>query len=268
LTASDKSPIHLCINQYKNMDTHLLRLNGKVALVTGGSRGMGSAIAERLADDGADVAFTYVRASDQGRNTLANIERAGRRGLAIAADNSDSSAVRAAVEGTVAELGRLDILVNNAGIFVAKPLEDLTLEDFERTVAVNVRAVFVASKAAAAHMGKGGRIISLGSNLAERVPGPGLSLYSMSKAALVGLTKGMARDLGPRGITVNIVHPGSTDTDMNPADGEHADAQRSLMAIPRFGEPRDIAGLVAWLASEESRFVTGSAFTIDGGTNA
>jgi 3-oxoacyl-[acyl-carrier protein] reductase len=267
LTPSGKEAIYLCINQYKNMDGHL-RLKGKVALVTGGSRGIGSAIAERLAHDGADVAFTYVRASDKGRTTLANIEQAGRRGLAIAADNSDSSAVRAAVERTVAELGRLDILVNNAGIFVAKPLESLTLEDFERTVAVNVRAVFVASQAAAAHMGEGGRIISLGSNLAERVPGPGLSLYSLSKAALVGLTKGMARDLGPRGITVNIVHPGSTDTDMNPADGEHADAQRSLMAIPRFGEPRDIAGLVAWLASEESRFVTGAAFTMDGGTNA
>ena len=133
---------------------------------------------------------------------------------------------------------------------------------------VNTRAAFIASQAATAHMGENGRIISIGSNLAERVPGPGLSLYSLSKAALVGLTKGMARDLGPRGITVNIVHPGSTDTDMNPANGEHADGQRHLMAIPRFGEPRDIASLVAWLASDESRFVTGSAFTIDGGANA
>jgi 3-oxoacyl-[acyl-carrier protein] reductase len=199
---------------------------------------------------------------------LTEIERAGRRGLAIAADNTDSSAVRAAVERTAAEFGRLDILVNNAGLFVAKPLEALTLDDFERTVAINVRAVFVASQAAAARMGEGGRIISIGSNLAERVPAPGMSLYSLSKAALIGLTKGLARDLGPRGITVNLVHPGSTNTDMNPANGEDADAQRSLMAIPRFGDPRDVAGLVAWLASEESRFATGAAFTIDGGANA
>lgn len=243
-------------------------LKNKVALVTGGSRGMGAAIAERLAREGADVALTYISGGDKARTVIAGIERTGRRGLAIAADNADPAAVRAAVERTVAELGRLDILVNNAGIFVAKPLDALTLDDFDRTVAINVRAVFVASQAAAAHMGEGGRIISIGSNLAERVPGPGLSLYSLSKAALIGLTKGMARDLGSRGITVNVVHPGSTDTDMNPADGEHANAQRSLMAIPRYAEPRDIAGFVAWLASEESRFVTGAGLTIDGGANA
>ena len=243
-------------------------LRGKVALVTGGSRGMGAAIVGRLAREGADVALTYISAGDKARTVIAEIERAGRRGLAIAADNADPAAVRAAVERTVAELGRLDILVNNVGIFVVKPLDALTLDDFERTVAINVRAVFVASQAAAAHMGEGGRIITIGSNLAERVPMPGVSLYSLSKAALIGFTKGMARDLGPRGITVNVVHPGSTDTDMNPANGEHADAQRNLMAIPRFAEPRDIAGLVAWLASEESRFMTGAGLTIDGGTNA
>jgi 3-oxoacyl-[acyl-carrier protein] reductase len=243
-------------------------LKDKVALVTGGSRGMGAAIAERLAREGANVALTYVSAGDKGRTAIAKIERTGRRGLAIAADNADPAAVRAAVERTVAEFGRLDILVNNAGIFVAKPLDALTLDDFDWTVAVNIRAAFIASQAAAQHMSAGARIISIGSNLAERVPGPGLSLYSLSKAALVGLTKGMARDLGPRGITVNIVHPGSTDTDMNPADGEHADAQLGLMAIPRFGKPRDIASLIAWLASDESQFVTGAAFTIDGGANA
>lgn len=243
-------------------------LRNKVALVTGGSRGMGAAIAGRLAREGADVALTYISGSDKARTVIAEIERAGRRGLAIAADNADPAAVRAAVERTAAELGRLDILVNNVGIFVVKPLDALTLDDFERTMAVNVRAVFVASQAAAAHMGEGGRIITIGSNLAEHVPMPGVSLYSLSKAALIGFTKGMARDLGPRGITVNIVHPGSTDTDMNPANGEYADAQRNRMAIPRFAEPRDIAGLVAWLASEESRFMTGAGLTIDGGTNA
>ncbi len=243
-------------------------LRGKVALVTGGSRGMGAAIVGRLAREGADVALTYISAGDKARTVIAEIERAGRRGLAIAADNADPAAVRAAVERTVAELGRLDILVNNVGIFVVKTLDALTLDDFDRTVAINVRAVFVASQAAAAHMGEGGRIITIGSNLAEHVPMPGVSLYSLSKAALIGFTKGMARDLGPRGITVNIVHPGSTDTDMNPANGEYADAQRDRMAIPRFAEPRDIAGLVAWIASEESRFMTGAGLTIDGGTNA
>jgi NAD(P)-dependent dehydrogenase (short-subunit alcohol dehydrogenase family) len=242
-------------------------LKGKVALVTGGSRGMGAAIARRLASEGADVAITYVQASDEGRGTLAGIERAGRRGLALKADNRDPVAVQGAVEQAAAAFGRLDILVNNAGIFVAKPIDALTLEDYEETLAVNVRSVFIASQAAARHMGEGGRIITIGSNLAARVPGPGLSLYSLSKAALVGFTRGLARDLGPRGITVNIVQPGSTDTDMNPANGDHADAQRDLMAIPRFAKPGDIAGMVAWLVGEESRFATGAAFTLDGGAN-
>jgi 3-oxoacyl-[acyl-carrier protein] reductase len=242
-------------------------LEGKVALVTGGSRGMGAAIATRLASEGADVALTYVSARDKALAVVAEIERAGRRGLAIPADGADDAAVRAAVEQTIGKLGRLDILVNNAGIFIAKPFEELTAEDFDQMVAVNTRAAFIASQAAAAHMREGARIISIGSNLAERVPAPGTTLYSLSKAALTGFTKGLARDLGPRGITVNIVHPGSTDTDMNPASGEHADAQRSRMAIPRYGEAREVAGLVAWLASAESRSVTGAAFTIDGGAN-
>ena len=243
-------------------------LKGKTALVTGGSRGMGAAIARRLATDGADVALTYVTSADKARNVVGDIERAGRRALAISADSADPTAVAAAVEKTVAAFGRLDILVNNAGIFIAKPLDELTLAEFDTMIAINVRAVFAATKAAAVHMGDGGRIISIGSNLAERAPSAGLSLYSLSKAALVGFTKGTARDLGPRGITVNVVHPGSTDTDMNPADGEHADGQRALMAIPRFGEPRNIASLVAWLASDEARFVTGAGFVIDGGANA
>jgi len=175
--------------------------------------------------------------------------------------------VDAAVAKTVAAFDRLDILVNNAGIFVAAPLEELTLDDFNETVAINLRAAFIASKAAAAHMTDGGRIISIGSSLAQRVPTPGLSLYSLSKAGLVGLTKGMARDLGSRGITVNIVHPGSTDTDMNPASGPHADGQRALMAIPQFGDPGDVVGLVSWLAGPEARSVTGAEFLIDGGAN-
>lgn len=246
----------------------MTRLNNKVALVTGGSRGMGAAIAERLAREGADVAFTYVKAREQAIEVVAAIERAGGRGLAVAADSGDPAAIRTAVERTAAEFGRIDILINNAGIFEVKPIEALTLDDFQRTMDINVRGVFLASQAAAAYMGQGGRIISIGSNLAEHASMPGLSLYSLSKAALIGFTKGLARDLGPRGITVNVVHPSSTNTDMNPADGEHADAQRSTMAIPRYAEPHDIASFVAWIASAESRCITGAGLTIDGGTNA
>ena len=243
-------------------------LEGKVALVTGGSRGIGAAIAKKLAQDGADVALTYARSENKAKAVVALIEAAGRRGLAIRADNTDAAAIEAAVEQTIAAFGRLDILVNNAGIYHAASVEELTLEQFDETIAVNLRAAFVAAKAAAARMDEGGRIISIGSNLAERVPGPGISAYAASKAALIGLTKGLARDLGPRGIRVNIVHPGSTDTDMNPANGEHADPQRSLMAIPRFAEPGDVAELVAWLAGPQARSVTGAALTIDGGANA
>ena len=245
-----------------------MSLNGKVALVTGGTRGIGAAIATRLAREGADVAATFVTRGAKVDAFLAEIGRYGRRGLAIQADNADAAAVRQAVERTVAEFGRLDILVNNAGIFSGGPFEELTVEDFDRLVAINTRAVFVASQKAAEHLPEGGRIISIGSNLAERVPLPGLTLYSATKSALVGLTRGMARDLGSRGINVNVVHPGSTATDMNPDQGDHAEGQRAMMAIPRYGKPGDIASLVAWLASDESRFMTGAALTIDGGANA
>jgi 3-oxoacyl-[acyl-carrier protein] reductase len=221
---------------------------------------------DQLAADGAAVALTYARSADRANPVATGIEASGGRSLAIAADNADPVAVDAAVAKTVAAFDRLDILVNNAGIFVAAPLEELTLDDFNETVAINLRAAFIASRAAA-HMTDGGRIISIGSNLAQRVPTPGLSLYALSKAGLVGLTKGMARDLGPRGITVNVVHPGSTDTDMNPASGPHADGQRAFMAIPRFGDPGDVAGLVSWLAGPEARSVTGAEFLIDGGAN-
>jgi 3-oxoacyl-[acyl-carrier protein] reductase len=243
-------------------------LQGKVALVTGGSRGIGAAISRTLAQAGAAVALTYARSGDKAQAVVADIEAAGGRALAIAADNTDPAAVEGAIEVTMAAFGRLDILVNNAGIFRAGPLETLTLQDFDETIAVNLRAAFVASKAAAARMHDGGRIISIGSNLAVRVPGPGISLYALSKAALVGMTRGMARDLGARGITVNVVHPGSTDTDMNPASSPGADEQRRLMAIRRYSEPQDVAGLVAWLASAVGRSVTGAELTIDGGANA
>ncbi len=243
----------------------MLELAGKVALVTGGSRGIGAAIVKRLARDGADVALTYVSAADGGRGALAAVDAAGRRGLAIAADSADPAQVARAVERTVAELGRLDILVNNAGIALMGPLDAVTLEQVDRTLAIHVRAVFIASQAAARTMGAGGRIISIGSCLADRVPGPGTTLYSMSKAALVGLTKGLARDLGSRGITANLVQPGPIDTDMNPADGPGADQQRSLLAIGQYGTADDIAATVAHLAGESGRFITGATIAVDGG---
>jgi 3-oxoacyl-[acyl-carrier protein] reductase len=243
-------------------------LAGKAALVTGGSRGMGAAIVRRLAGSGADVALTYTRSTELAQSVAESARAHGRKALAIAADSADPHAVVAAVKQTVAALGRLDVLVNNAGVFQLAPLQEVSLEDFDTTLAINVRAVFFGSQAAAPYMKSGGRIISIGSNLAERVHSPGMSLYALSKSALIGMTKGLARELGPRGITVNLVQPGPTDTDMNPVGGPSADSQRSRLAIPHYGAPDDIAGLVAWLASDAGRFVTGASITIDGGGNA
>jgi 3-oxoacyl-[acyl-carrier protein] reductase len=259
---------HVFLYQSIQKGIRMSSLEGKAALVTGGSRGIGSAIARRLAAEGADVAVTYAKSGEKAAAVVAEIQATGRRGLAIPADNMDASAIEDAVEKAATAFGRLDILVNNAGIFTYGSVDEATLEDFDRTITVNTRAVFVASKAAARHMREGGRVISIGSNLAERAPGPGISLYALSKAALIGFTKGLARDLGPRGITVNVVHPGSTETDMNPAEGPEADQQRSLMATPRYGRAEDVAGLVAWLAGPEARSVTGAGWTIDGGANA
>lgn len=243
-------------------------LRGKRALVTGGSRGIGAAIAKRLASDGADVALTYERSDDMAQAVVAEIEKLGRQGLAIKADSADAAAVKAAVDQAAEAFGGLDILVNNAGIFRGGPIETMTIEDVDATLAVNVRAVVVASQAALAYMGDGGRIISIGSNLATQVPAPGMSLYSMSKSALIAWTQGLARDLGGRGITVNIVHPGSTDTDMNPANGTQAEGQRSRMAIPQYGKAEDVAALVAYVAGPQARSINGTGLTIDGGANA
>jgi 3-oxoacyl-[acyl-carrier protein] reductase len=240
-------------------------LTGKVALVTGASRGIGAAIARRLARDGADVALTYSASPEKAQGVGREIEALGRRALVLQADSADPAAAAAAVDHAAEGLGRLDILVANAGIAIQKPFAEFSLEDFDRTLAINVRGVFVAAQAASRHLPEGGRIIIIGSNLADRVPRAGATLYTLSKTALTGLAKGAARDLGPQGITVNLVQPGPTDTDMNPADGPRADTLRSLMAIPRYGSGADIAGLVAWVASAESRFLTGAALTIDGG---
>ena len=243
-------------------------LSGQVAFVQGGSRGIGAAIVKRLARDGAAVAFTYVSSASKAEELVATITAAGGKALAIRADSADAVAVQHAIRQSVTGFGRLDILVNNAGVLVWGHLEELTLDALDRTLAVNIRSVFVACQEAAHHMGKGGRIINIGSTNADRIPMAGGSVYAMSKSALVGLTKGMARDLGPRGITVNNVQPGPVDTDMNPADGESAEQLKGMMALARYGKDDEIASFVAYLAGPEAGYVTGASLTIDGGFSA
>jgi 3-oxoacyl-[acyl-carrier protein] reductase len=220
-------------------------LENKCALVTGGSRGIGAAIVKRLAREGAHVALTYVSKPDQANETAKAAQGLGVRAIAIQADSANAETVAAAVERTVAELGGIDILVNNAGIASVAPIDSFSLNDFDRTFAVNVRAVFVATQAAVKHMKEGGRIINIGSCNAERMPFAGGAVYAMSKAALVGLVKGLSRDLGPRGITINNIQPGPVDTDMNPATGEFAEMIKKLMALPRYAHADEIAAMVA-----------------------
>jgi len=240
-------------------------LTGKVALVTGGSRGIGAAIAKRLAAEGAAVALTYVRAADQANEVVKQIEADGGRAIAIQADLADSDAAAQAVEQTARELGRLDVLVNNAGFLTYGPLADVSAEELDRVLAVDVRSVFLAAQAAARHMDDGGRIISIGSCFNGRVPGSNFVLQATAKSALIGLTKGLARELGPLGITAAIVDPGPIDTDMNPADGQTADFQRSLTALGRYGQAEDIAAAVSFLAGPGGRYVTGTTLAVDGG---
>ncbi|MCL7378059.1 3-oxoacyl-ACP reductase family protein [Streptomyces sp. 35G-GA-8] len=240
-------------------------LHGKVAFVTGGSRGIGEAVAIRLAEDGADVALTYQHSAERATEVVDRIKALGRRALAVRADSADATAVRDAVDGAAAEFGRLDILVNNAGTGAMGPVEELTLEDVDRVLGVNVRAPFLTSQAALRHMSEGGRIVTIGSCMAERVAFPGGALYATSKTALTGLTKALARELGPRGITANLIHPGPIDTDMNPADGPGAETQRGLTALGRYGRPADIAATVAHLAGDGGRYVTGASIAVDGG---
>ena len=243
-------------------------LVGRVALVTGGSRGIGAAIARRLAADGAAVALTYSASPERAEAVARSIQAAGGKALALRADAADAAAMRAAVDQTVKAFGRLDVLVNNAGLAIMKPVEELSLEDFDRMVAVNVRGVFVATQQALRHMGEGGRIINIGSINSDYIPYAGASLYAMTKGAVAGLTKALARDLGPRGITINNVQPGPVDTDMNPDNGAFAAALKRLMALPRYSQPDEIAAMVVYLAGPEASFVTGASLTIDGGFTA
>ncbi|MGW4870689.1 3-oxoacyl-ACP reductase family protein [Streptomyces chartreusis] len=245
------------------MTTTYGTLHGKVALVTGGSRGIGAATALRLAREGADVALTYVHGKEAAQEVVRAVEALGRRAVALRADAGDADEAQGAVDRAAEALGGLDVLVNNAGIGVLGPLEGLSLTDVDRVLAVNVRGVFLTSRAAAARMDAGGRIITIGTCMTQRVPGPGGTLYATSKSALIGLTKALARELGPRGITANIVHPGPIDTDMNPADGPFASGQAAMTALGRFGTADEVASTVAYLAVAD--YVTGTEFAVDGG---
>ena len=245
-----------------------MNLEGRVALVTGGSRGIGAAIAKGLAEDGASVALTYRTAEDAAVEVVRDIEAKGGRARAYRADNADAADANGIVAQVVQDFGRLDVLVNNAGISPTKPLHEVTDEDFDEIVNTNIRGVFFTSREAAKAMGEGGRIINIGSVWGERMPLPGVSLYAMSKFAVAGLTRAWARDLGSSRITVNTVQPGPIDTDGNPADGDFAQVLAPLTALGRYGEPKDVAGMVAFLASPEAKYVTGATINVDGGFNA
>ncbi|WP_309226684.1 MULTISPECIES: SDR family oxidoreductase [unclassified Mycolicibacterium] len=243
-------------------------LTGKRALVTGASRGIGAAIAVDLATRGADVAITYQQSAGSAATVTDKIRSLGRRAVAIQADSADAAAVTGSIAETVSQIGGLDILVNNAGVLYSAPLTETSLEQIDHLIAVNIRATVLASQAAIAYLPDGGRIVSLGSCLAERVAIDYATVYSMSKSALLSFTRGLARELGPRGITVNLVHPGPTDTDMNPADGVGADELRALMALGRYASVDDIASAVAFLVSPAARNITGTGITVDSGMNA
>lgn len=244
------------------------KLEGKVALVTGASRGIGAAIARRLAADGASVAITYSKGADAAASVVKAIEDAGGKALAIQADARDASAVKLAVEKTVATFGQLDVLVNNAGTAIPKPFEEATSEELDLLIDLNLRGVFVATQEALKHIGEGGRIIMIGSCVGERNFTPGLAAYAATKGAVKMFTQGLAREVGSRGITVNNVQPGPIDTDLNPAAGDWAAPQIANTALRRYGHVDEVAALVAFVAGPESSYITGANLTVDGGTNA
>jgi 3-oxoacyl-[acyl-carrier protein] reductase len=244
------------------------KLEGKTALVTGGSRGIGAAIAKRLAADGASVAITYSRGAEVAASVVKAIESGGGKAVAIQADATDPKAVQAAVDRTVSVLGRLDVLVNNAGTAIPKKFEEATLEELDQVINLNIRGVFIATQAALKQMNNGGRIISIGSCVGERMMTPGLVPYSATKSAIRMFTQGLSREVGDRGITVNNVQPGPIDTDLNPASGDWAVPQKAATALNRYGKVEEVAALVAFIASPEASYITGANLTVDGGTNA
>jgi 3-oxoacyl-[acyl-carrier protein] reductase len=245
-----------------------LKLEGKVALITGASRGIGAAIAKRLAADGAKVAITYTKGADAAASVVKQIESAGGKAIAIQADGTNTAAVQAAVEKTVATFGLLDVLVNNAGTAIPKPFEETTVEEMDYMLDLNVRGVFVATLAALKHMKSGGRIIMIGSCVGERCMTPGLVAYSATKGAVKMFTQSLSREVGARGITVNNVQPGPIDTDLNPAAGDWAAPQKAATALGRYGTVDEVAALVSFVAGPESSYITGANLTVDGGTNA
>src|SRR5262249_23888745 len=247
------------------MSTNTKKLTGKVAVVTGGSRGIGAAIAKRLAADGASVVLTYASSPQKADEVVRDIESAGGPAVAIGADSADVEAVKDAIAETVKAFGRIDILVNNAGVIALASIDQFSADEFDRLVAVNIKGVFAATQEAVRHMGDGGRIIMIGSVNSDLVPFAGGSVYALTKVAIAGFTRGLARDLGPRGITVNNVQPGPVDTDLNPADGPSSDVLKGMIALRRYGQSDEIAGLVSYLASAEAGFITGASLKIDGG---